>query len=155
MSTPGNGPMSAVQPTVAADAPEISRLLDRYLLGLDENRLDETWAASLFTDDALVEFPIGRHRGRDGLAGFHRAAMAKFTRTQHLNSPAVVDLAGDRATLRANLISTQVLPTGALFTTGTAARGEARRTPEGWRLQRLSFDLVWRIGDPPQPADRR
>jgi hypothetical protein len=127
----------------------VGTLLDRYLAGLDEGRLDEPWAAALFTADAVVEFPVGRHEGRTGLAGFHRAALAKFARTQHLNSPAVVDLDGDRATLRANLVSTQVLPSGALFTTGTAAHGVARRTGAGWRLRQLSFRLIWHTGEPP------
>ncbi|GIE92965.1 nuclear transport factor 2 family protein [Paractinoplanes rishiriensis] len=133
---------------------EVGTLLDRYLTGLDEGGCDERWAAALFTADAVVEFPVGRHEGRAGLAGFHRAAMAKFTRTQHLNSPAVVDLDGDRAILRASLISTQVLPSGSLFTTGTAAHGEARRTAEGWRLQRLSFRLIWQTGEPPVAVAR-
>ncbi|MFH8570257.1 nuclear transport factor 2 family protein [Streptomyces sp. NPDC017993] len=128
---------------------EVAELLDRYLVGLDEQRLDDGWAESLFTTDACVEFPVGRHEGIAGLAAFHRTAMAKFARTQHLNSGAVVDIEGERATVRANLISTQVLSSQALFTTGTFARGEARLGAEGWRFQRLSFALVWSSGEPP------
>jgi hypothetical protein len=131
---------------------EVGALLDRYLAGLDDGRLDDEWAEALFTADAVVEFPVGRHEGRAGLAAFHRAAMAKFSRTQHLNSPAVVDVDDDRAALRTNLISTQVLPSEALFTTGTAAYGTARRTEAGWRLDRLTFRLIWKTGEPPVGA---
>ncbi|HEY7487629.1 MAG TPA: nuclear transport factor 2 family protein [Streptosporangiaceae bacterium] len=143
----------------AQDGAEVGALLDRYLIGLDDEKLDDDWARGLFTDDACVEFPVGRHHGIDGLAAFHHAAMAKFERTQHLGSPAVVDLAGDRATLRANLISTQVhQPATAapdcspLFTTGTFVTGEARSTAGGWRLSRLSFRLLWATGTPPPPG---
>jgi len=135
---------------------EVTTLLDRYLLGLDDDKLDDAWARSLFTDDAAVEFPMSRHRGMAGLAEYHRSALAAFDRTQHLGSPAVVDLLdADRATLRANVISTHVKPDAQLFTAGTLVRGEARRTPDGWRLAALSFALVWTTGDPPRPGAPR
>ncbi|MEV0675305.1 nuclear transport factor 2 family protein [Actinosynnema sp. NPDC050436] len=127
---------------------EVGALLDRYLLDLDGGGLDEAWARSLFTEDAVVAFPVGRHEGVEGLAAFHRTALAKFASTQHLNSPAVVELDGDRAELRANLVSTQVRPDGALFTTGTRADGVASRTASGWRLRSLSFHLIWSTGSP-------
>ncbi|MGC5031164.1 nuclear transport factor 2 family protein [Micromonospora sp. DT229] len=157
MSTVDTEPLTGAQPTAAVHRSEVAALLDRYLVGLDSAGpdsagLDDAWAGSLFTAEAVVEFPVGRHQGLDGLAGFHRTAMAKFDRTQHLNSPAVVDLDGDRARLRANLISTQVLRSQELFVTGTAAEGEAVLTAQGWRLRSLSFRLIWKTGQPPQPA---
>jgi len=142
-----------------AQRAEVGALLDRYLLSLDENRIDDAWSRSIFTADARVEFPVSHHEGVDGLATYHRAALAKFERTQHLNSGAVIDVDGDRATVRANLISTHVhrpaaAPPGTdrapLFTTGTYVEGEARRTAHGWRFRRLSFRLVWVTGSPPQ-----
>ncbi|MFF8379988.1 nuclear transport factor 2 family protein [Streptomyces sp. NPDC015661] len=146
----------------AAAVAEIGGLLDRYLISLDHDKLDEEWARSLFTRDSCVEFPISRHEGIDGLAAYHRAALAAFERTQHLNSPAVVVLHGaDRASLRANLISTHVhLPAAdpsdeaarVPFATGTSVDGEVRRTPDGWRLTRLSFRLIWATGRPPVSA---
>ncbi|MGW1495722.1 nuclear transport factor 2 family protein [Streptomyces sp. NPDC002402] len=137
---------------------EIGSLLDRYLVGLDDEKLDDDWAKRLFTDDAVVEFPMSRHEGIDGLAAYHRGALAAFERTQHLGSRAVVELDGERARLRANLISThvhlpdQALPDGELpplFATGTFVTGEARRTSGGWRLSLLSFRLIWATGSPP------
>lgn len=135
-------------------------LLDRYLIALDDEKLDDAWARSLFTEDARVEFPMSRHEGITGLADYHRDALAAFERTQHLNSPAVVDVVSDdRAVLRANLVSTHVHHPGAamepLFVTGTLVTGEARRTPEGWRLAALSFRVVWMTGTPPGPGGSR
>ncbi|MDT3397071.1 nuclear transport factor 2 family protein [Streptomyces sp. B1866] len=146
--------------SAAADA---SRLLDRYLISLDDQRLDDGWAKSLFTDDALVEFPMSRHRGLAGMADWHRAALSAFSGTQHLGSPAVVDRpdddgggAPDRLLLRANLVSTHVHHAPAagepVFAVGTFVDGEARRTPDGWRLAALRFRTVWMTGTPPPPS---
>ncbi|MGW7385639.1 nuclear transport factor 2 family protein [Streptomyces sp. NPDC054794] len=140
---------------------EVADLLSRYLVSLDDEELDDAWASALFTEDAVVAFPISRHAGVEGMAEYHRSALAAFAATQHLGSPALVVLDGDRATLRANLLSTHVhhahhaRPEGQLdplFATGTFVDGEARRTPRGWRLTLLSFRLLWADGTPPPPA---
>jgi hypothetical protein len=133
----------------------VAALLDRYLIGLDSDVLDDAWTASLFTEDAEVGFPPGvRHVGRVGLSGFHRTAMDAFAGTQHLGSPAVVEFDGDRARIRCNLISTHVHhadPQGAehpVFAAGTFLEGAARLTRDGWRLSVLDFRLVWSTGSP-------
>lgn len=141
---------------------QVAALLDRYLLSLDDEELDDAWAAGLFTEDAVVAFPISRHEGIDGMAEYHRSALSAFAATQHLGSPTLVVLDGaDRATLRANLLSTHVhhahhaRPQGdlpPLFATGTFVNGEARRTLHGWRLSLLSFRLLWADGSPPPAA---
>jgi len=145
----------------AAARAEVADLLARYLLSLDDEELDDAWAAALFTPDAVVAFPISRHQGLDGMAAYHRAALAAFAATQHLGSAALVVVDGERATLRANLLSTHVhharhaLPQGELaplFATGTFVDGAARRTAGGWRLTRLSFRLLWAKGSPPPAA---
>ncbi|WP_329136518.1 nuclear transport factor 2 family protein [Streptomyces sp. NBC_01476] len=135
-----------------ADAATVGGLLNRYLLALDSGVLDDAWAYGLFASDAVVSFPMSTYEGITGLAEWHRHSLAKFARTQHLNSPAVVECSGDEATLRANLVSTHVHHPGderaALFVTGTSVTGRARRTPAGWRLTRLSFELIWSQGSP-------
>ena len=147
--------------TAAESRALVAGLLDRYLLSLDDEELDDAWTEGLFTDDAVVAFPMSRHEGAEGMAHYHRAALSAFAATQHLGSPALVELDGERATLRANLMSTHVhharhaRPQGELeplFATGTFVNGEARRTPEGWRLSLLSFRLLWADGTPPPKA---
>jgi hypothetical protein len=134
-------------------------LLDRYLISLDDEKLDGAWASRLFTEDAVVEFPMSRHTGIEGLAEYHRDSLAAFSATQHLAGPTVVDrLADDRVRLRANLVSTHVhlgaTPDTELFVAGTFATGEARRDPGGtWRLSSLSLRVVWRTGSPSGPQD--
>ncbi|MEV6384877.1 nuclear transport factor 2 family protein [Streptomyces sp. NPDC051773] len=147
--------------TAGRSRADVADLLARYFVSLDDEELDDTWAAGLFTKDAVVAFPISRHQGVEGMAAYHRAALEAFAATQHLGSPPVVTVDGDRAVLRANLISTHVhhahhaRPQGELaplFATGTFVDGEARRTPAGWRLSLLSFRLLWADGTPPPPT---
>ncbi|MFI8105607.1 nuclear transport factor 2 family protein [Streptomyces sp. NPDC086023] len=157
----GSGTGTAAE-TAAESRALVASLLDRYLLSLDEGELDDAWAAELFAPDAVVVFPpMSRHQGAEGMAEFHRTALSAFAATQHLGSPALVVLDGDRATLKANMLSTHVhhphhaRPQGdlpPLFATGTFVNGEARRTPQGWRLTQLSFRLLWADGCPP-PKD--
>ncbi|CAL9667894.1 nuclear transport factor 2 family protein [Streptomyces sp. Tu 3180] len=141
----------------------VAALLNRYLVSLDDadDTLDDAWAAGLFTEDAVVAFPMSRHQGRAGMAAYHSAALSAFAATQHLGSAPVVVVDGDRATLRANLISTHVHharhvpPRGGLaplFATGTFVTGRARRTGSGWRLSQLSFRLLWADGSPAPAA---
>lgn len=139
----------------ADPAVEIGALLDRYLISLDDGtEFDDDWAHGLFTEPACVEFPTSRHEGLAGVAAYHRESLAVFERTQHLNSPAVVGVAGDRAWLKANVMATHVHrdPAETLFAAGTLMTGEARRTADGWRLCRLSFRVLWVSGRPPGPS---
>ncbi|MDT0612724.1 nuclear transport factor 2 family protein [Streptomyces lancefieldiae] len=154
--------------TSSAESSEQSRasvaaLLNRYLVSLDDtdDTLDDDWADGLFTEDAVVAFPMSRHQGRAGMAAYHSTALTAFAATQHLGGAPVVVLDGDRATLRANLISTHVHharhtpPQGELpplFATGTFVTGRARRTGRGWRLSELSFRLLWADGSPAPAA---
>ncbi|MFJ6853575.1 nuclear transport factor 2 family protein [Streptomyces sp. NPDC091271] len=142
------------------EAFETSSLLDRYLVGLDDDEIDDAWVRGLFTEDAAVVFPISRHDGIEGLAGYHRASLEAFAATQHHGSPAVVtvDEDGEHATFRANVLTTHVHHPGApgepLFQAGTLASGEARRGPEGWRMSVLSFQVLWIRGTPPNGAEK-
>lgn len=137
----------------SAEAAVVGDLLGRYLIGLDDGELDDAWASSLFTEDAVVTFPMSAHTGRAGLAAWHQASLAAFARTQHLGSPPVVDIEGADAVFRANVLTTHVHHPGgqgpALFRAGTLACGEARRTPDGWRMSALSFRVLFTEGEPP------
>ncbi|WP_329136808.1 nuclear transport factor 2 family protein [Streptomyces sp. NBC_01476] len=135
-----------------------AHLLHRYLIGLDDEKLDDAWASTLFTEDAVVAFPMSRHSGIEGLAAYHRDSLSAFRSTQHLAGPAVVDpLGDDLVRLRANLISTHVHhgpPQTPLFVTGTFVTGEARRLPDDqWRLASLAFHVVWMTGSPPSTQE--
>ncbi|MFJ5230593.1 nuclear transport factor 2 family protein [Kitasatospora sp. NPDC088391] len=132
---------------------EIRALLDRYLIGLDDDKIDDDWMRALFTEDARVAFPISGHRGIDGMVEWHRASLDKFAAHQHLGSSAVLERSGpDRAVLRANVIASHVHHPGTegdpMFQAGTLATALAVRTGAGWRLAALEFKVLWTRGAP-------
>lgn len=140
--------------TISENA-SVSALLDRYLLGLDQGDYDDGWFRNLFAADAVIEFPHVRHEGVEGMVAFHRRSLEKYAAVQHLGSPAVVEVTGEKATLTANSIATHVhLPqnaavAGPVFASGSGVSGEAQLTAVGWRLRRLSFRTIWMTGSPP------
>ncbi|MFI9782935.1 nuclear transport factor 2 family protein [Kitasatospora sp. NPDC051984] len=137
------------------DGAEISALINRYVTLLDtqdEHGYDETWPPTVFTDDAVLHFPIGTHRGIDGVARFHYEAKAKFDRTLHLSANHVISLDGDRGTVRFHVVATHVHHReagAALFDIGGHYGGVVVRTPQGWRFQEWSFNLTWADGPGP------
>jgi hypothetical protein len=141
-----------------SDRMEITRLLDRYVVLLDTqdaNGFDESWPATVFTDDVRLVFPIGSHQGLKGLAAFHHLAKTRFDRTLHLSANHGIELDGDRAAVRLHVIGTHVHRTAPeertaqLFDIGGSYQGEAVRTSAGWRISRWRFDLVWSAGPGP------
>ncbi|MDG6106627.1 nuclear transport factor 2 family protein [Dactylosporangium aurantiacum] len=134
----------------------VADLFGRYLMTLDTVKLDSEWASWMFTPDVAIEFPMSRHEGIEGVADYHAQSLAPFAGTQHLSSPPVVDPDGDTgARFRAHVVSIHVYAAGTApgrFSAGTIATGEARLTPAGWRLRRLSLQVVWTEGHPPGRA---
>ncbi|WP_053700558.1 nuclear transport factor 2 family protein [Streptomyces sp. NRRL F-5755] len=133
---------------------EIAELFDRYVLALDYDELDEEWARGIFSDDVLIEFPVSQHDGINGLVEYHQKALSMWARTHHVNTQSIVSIEGDRATIRANMTSVHVHHERAgeareHYVSGTYVTGDAVRTDRGWRLSRLSFDLIWKTGNPP------
>ena len=136
---------SQVQELVDRDA--IADLVGRLGLWLDEKRFDE--ARSIFTEDATADTPGGSVRGLGLVAEQARRNHSDFERTQHAITNVLIDLDGDRATVRANLIATFVQRAdapGSQFTLGERYRFVAVRTPEGWRFSRVEVTPVWRSG---------
>ncbi|TDW24238.1 nuclear transport factor 2 family protein [Kribbella kalugense] len=142
------------QVRLLTDRVEISRLIDQFFVSLDtrdDRPFDDDWARSLLTEDIAVSFPVGHHQGIDTLVQVEREAMALFGPTQHLTANHLIDIDGDRATLRWDVIQTHNLrePGRDLFVSAGSYDGEAIRTAVGWRLRYLAYTLAWRTGQPP------
>ncbi|MFJ7062325.1 nuclear transport factor 2 family protein [Streptomyces microflavus] len=174
---PGLGELAA-EVARLSDIAALNHLIDRYLAGLDEglassaststsgsgsglgsgpgSGFDAVWAASLFTEDVELLFPVGSHQGLTGADGFLREIMERWGRTHHHGSLASVEPDGDRAAVSWSLIASHVhfgspLPPqpSAYFQIGGRFTGVARRTPDGWRFARLRLRIVWSTGSPP------
>jgi hypothetical protein len=147
------------------DRAEIDDLVDRFSRDLDDytrdrRPFDVAWVRSYFTDDASVDYPVGSATGAENVSALiDGKGMAPFQRTQHVTANHIVDLDGDRARVRFNLIATHVFtedirldrgePPGARFTVGDYYEGTLVRTASGWRFTHQSLTVTWTDGRPP------
>lgn len=120
------------------DRQAITDLVSRLGLWLDEGRFDE--ASSILTDDVAVSTPGGQASGIERVIAQARRNH-QFEALQHVISNVLVDLDGDRADVRANLVATFV--GSGVEQHGERYRFEAVRRPEGWRLARVEVEPVW------------
>ena len=81
-------------------------------------------------------------------------SFARFEATQHLLTGHGVDVDGDTATVRANLVAIHVWkdrPAEASmldrsFTAGGVITAVLRRTPDGWHISEMQNHVIWRTG---------
>lgn len=125
------------------DRAELLALFDRYLRVPDDDRWERDWLATIFTDDVSLDFGFAAHEGLEGLDEFGRAAHARFERSHHVGANCFIELDGDRASVRANVIATHVPH----LTIGGDYVIEAVRTANGWRYQRLKLNVIWTRSD--------
>jgi hypothetical protein len=130
---------------------EITTLVHRLGASLDEGRFDDMRA--IFTADATAKTPGGVAEGIDALTAQASRNHAPDVRIQHVITDVLIDLDGDSASVRANLVVTFAgTPDGNAPATGTRLRvGEvyrftARRAPDGWRLASVESVMVWASG---------
>jgi hypothetical protein len=134
------------------DGQAITQLVARLGRMLDEKRFDD--ARSILADDITVRTPGGEAHGPDAVAA--QARRTHTVSTQHAISDVLIDLDGDRARVRANLIATFAPDRpGARLVIGDAEhpdsylslgevyRFEAVRTAAGWRLARIETERKW------------
>jgi hypothetical protein len=137
---------------------EITELINRYFGALDHRDFDTTTMRLIFADDARIVRPNGAETiGPQTIGESHRNSFVRFRATQHLASGIVVTLHDhEQAEFRGNLVAlhlwaeglgdTTVHPNDNYFLAGGVLSGEAAMTPQGWRITRLSNDVIWRKG---------
>ena len=145
------------------DHTEITDLVNRLGVALDGNPDD---LRPLLAEDATVRTPGGRAEGREAILAQARRNHPPEQPIQHVITNVLVDLDGERARARANLVvyfgplDGAPDPAGPVappveYTTGEVYHYDLVRTPEGWRFSRIQTDPVWRVGmpfRPPQPS---
>ncbi len=128
------------------DRNEIASLVSRLGLLLDEKRFDD--APSIFTEDVAIQTPGGTAQGIERVADQARRNHENLAQSQHVFTNILIDLDGDRATVRANLIVAFVHRADKpepSFTLGARYRFEAARTPQGWRFSQMLISPVWSV----------
>jgi hypothetical protein len=141
------------------DRTEITHLVYRLGACLDEGRYDEM--RELLVEDATVLTPGGRAEGREALIAQARRNHPTDQRFQHVTTNLLLDLDGDRAKVRANLVVT-ITTTDAgpgdvpapppLCTIGEVYNFELVRTRGDWRFSRIETVPLWVSGTVPTPA---
>ncbi|WP_433193340.1 nuclear transport factor 2 family protein [Nocardia sp. CA-107356] len=137
------------------DRNEITTLVDRLGRALDEGRFEDF--RTIYTADATAKTPGGRADGVDALIAQASRNHSDDKRVQHFISNVMIDLRGDTAEVRANLIATFTPAVTAeprtapepQFTLGEIYRFDAVRTTEGWRLSRVETTPQWSTGTRP------
>ncbi|MGK8524657.1 nuclear transport factor 2 family protein [Nocardia asteroides] len=135
------------------DRQEITALVDRLGRALDEGRFDDL--RTIYTQDATAKTPGGTAEGRAALIAQASRNHSGGRRIQHVIGNVLIDLRGDAAGVRANLIATfaPASSDGTIpqpqYTLGEVYRFDAVRTGEGWRLSRVETTPVWSTGTRP------
>jgi hypothetical protein len=142
------------------DRQAITDLVSRYGLMVDSLRFRD--ATDLFTDGFVFEFPTVRYALKGGrrvdvvpAEMTSQLGMPPYEATQHVISNVLIELDGDTATVRANLIAThvhRVAEPSSHFDLGGVYEFTVRRTDAGWRLSGVKLTQVWVAGDGPAPT---
>lgn len=122
----------------------VADVLTRYGSSLDESDW-ERLATCFVPEVTSVLAGGGPISGYADLEAAVRVALGAYERTQHHIAGHEVEIAGDEATLRANLIATHVHD-GTTFVVGGVYREKLVRTPHGWRIIYHELDALWMEG---------
>lgn len=122
------------------DRSELAALVARHSLWIDEGRFDES--DRLFTDDVTVTAPRGQATGIPALIELADSGHHQYTRTLHSKADLVIEITGDTATVRANDIAVFITGDSSAAIAAGIHRYHARRTPDGWRFDRLDIEPI-------------
>jgi hypothetical protein len=132
------------------DRDRILALMSRYFATIDDaSGLDAEWARSIFSDDVRVEHRGFTLEGTEDLAVGNRFVREGWDRTFHISTNAQVELDGNRAHLRAQLLAIHVhreMTPPEPYIIANVFEADALRTLDGWRLQTLNLRPVWSSG---------
>jgi 3-phenylpropionate/cinnamic acid dioxygenase small subunit len=132
------------------DRNEIIDLVYRLGAVLDDRRFDEM--RSLLVEDATVRTPGGAAEGREALIAQARRNHLPDEPTQHVITNPLVELDGDRAKVRANLVVNFAAPAGGdeslpaaprKYALGETYHFDVVRTSAGWRFANVETEPVW------------
>jgi hypothetical protein len=123
-----------------ADRAELADLVARHSLWIDEARYDET--GRLFTEDVVVTSRRGEARGPEAIIAVARSGHDRYARTVHNKSNLVIELDGDVASVRVHDLAIYVLDDQTEAVAAAIHHYGARRTPDGWRFDRLDVTPV-------------
>jgi 3-phenylpropionate/cinnamic acid dioxygenase small subunit len=132
------------------DHNEITKLVYRLGAILDDRRFDEMH--SLLVEAATVRTPGGTAEGREAVIAQARRNHQPDEPTQHVITSPLVEMDGDRAKVRANLVVNFAAPAHGdeslpapprKYTLGETYHFDVVRTSHGWRFSTVETTPVW------------
>jgi hypothetical protein len=130
----------------------VSDVLHTYCRAIDTR--DWALLETVFAADMAADFRsfAGREvvRGRDAWLAAIRKTIAGLSATQHLTGNHVIAVAGDTATLRADLQAVHILQNergDGEYTVGGWYDIELARTADGWRITFYKLTISWARGN--------
>jgi ketosteroid isomerase-like protein len=130
------------------DREAVSMLVHRVGACLDDARFDDL--RQLLAEDVVVRTPGGVSEGVDAVLAQASRNHDAEERIQHVITDVLVDVDGDRAEVRANLVVTfgrGALSNPPYFVMGEIYEFRARRDADGWRLTSIATRAIWRQGE--------
>nr|AXL06043.1 nuclear transport factor 2 family protein [uncultured bacterium] len=145
--------------SVSDDRGDITQLIYRFYACMDEGRFDDL--RSVFSEKVTAPTPDGSVvEGPDAVIAQASRAHSPEERSQHLVHNVLVEVDGDKADVRADVIailSEGDAPEGRLapepgYTVSMRMRYEVVRAPHGWCVSSIKGDLVWLRDTQSQPV---
>jgi hypothetical protein len=136
----------------------IAEIVNRYFATLDDRKLDLKTLNGIFTPDAKIVRPNGSVTvGPQAIGESHTENFKRFRATQHLASGFIVTYVSDtEARFRGNLVALHlwaegqgdpnVDPNDNYFLAGGVLTGDVTLSPDGWRIDAMANNVVWRRG---------
>jgi SnoaL-like domain len=132
------------------DRDRIMALMNHYFATIDDaSPLNTEWARSIFSEDVRVEHRGFTLEGIEDLAVGNRFVREGWDRTFHISTNAQIELDGDSAHLRAQLLAVHIHPESIPpepYIIANVFEADALRTVGGWRFQTLNLRPVWSSG---------
>ena len=123
------------------DKAAIREVLGRYCFHLDAGEFDAM--AALFTEDGTWHTDFGKGTGRAGIiehARSLRAGDAPRPRGVHLTTNIVIELDGDRATVRSNWMVAQNHAAGPRISSAGGYHDDMEKQGGGWMFRYRKID---------------
>jgi SnoaL-like protein len=129
-----------------SDRESVAEVVVRFFTAMDDRAWDV--ASACLTEDFRYDQPrSGEHVGKDAFFEQSRAVESRLSLIMHYITNLVVEIAQDEARARMNALVVHVFREGEateLANSGARIEQLLRRTPNGWRISRLSPHPMWR-----------
>ncbi|MBE8517742.1 nuclear transport factor 2 family protein [Amycolatopsis sp. H6(2020)] len=145
----GAGSASGADAPKVDDRGEITQQIYRFYATMEDRQFDKL--NTVLAEGVVVKTPFGVTTGRDKVIAQTAEAAKQEDRAQHVVTNVLVDVNGDKATVRAfvdQLIGSSKTPQGKMgpqptMTVSSLMRYEAAKTPDGWRLSHVEGEVLW------------